>query len=514
MSDRQVAVDDGEDLRGRSALLLLASPRAGARALFLLSQSEAIVNTSPLPAARFLRVVVNASAALPFGDHAFDCVIVDGDQVPLRSRNIESSRNLAREVGRVVRPDGQCVVVARHNRVPARRVAIGRYLLALPGNSWKQALTTDAFGATDLAAVGMNGRRITELAMMGPGTAAAAGSQRMDFRATVFTRAPGRAVSLLERVLSEIAATTTDDSGGSIDRLLVRKIGKTAVMASCGGRRVLVKVPRTPVAQRRAGRNFDALQRLHLSDAITPDNRAIIPRAIRHGCIGDYAYYAEEMLDGRELTESALQSSSWQPDAVQFITGLHVRTRQERVVDDACFEARFAAPVRRIQDACHLEDTATARAFDGIVAAMREVVGQPMPFVWAHGDFALTNCLYDTAGRLSAVVDWELFSPEGLPLLDILQCMPIAGESNGRPRWQRFDVIASLLRQGIPRDEGSELGKYLSRVGISDRVVPPLLLMYWVDHVANRIQSRRADPVWMRKRVLQPLAVLKQQVAP
>jgi hypothetical protein len=42
--------------------------------------------------------------------------------------------------------------------------------------------------------------------------------------------------------------------------------------------------------------------------------------------------------------------------------------------------------------------------------------------------------------------------------------------------------------------------------------VRPLLMMYWVDHVANRIESRRADPVWMRKRVLQPLAVLKPQV--
>jgi len=92
--------------------------------------------------------------------------------------------------------------------------------------------------------------------------------------------------------------------------------------------------------------------------------------------------------------------------------------------------------------------------------------------------------------------------------------MPIAGESNARPRWQRFDVVSSLLRHGIPPDEGNELRKYLARVGISDRVVPALLLMYWVDHVANRIESRRGDSVWMRKRVLQPLAVLKQQVAP
>ncbi len=328
-------------------------------------------------------------------------------------------------------------------------------------------------------------------------------------QATVFARAPV-AGSLLDRVLSEIAAT---GPRGSIERLLVRKIGKTAIMASCGDRRVLIKVPRTPVARFRAERNFKALERLHQSDALTAHDRALVPRATVRGCIGDYAYYGEEMLDGRELPQTALQSSAWQPDAVQFITSLHLRTRQERVVDEACFEARFAAPVRRIQAACRIDDAANARTFDAIVAAMREVVGQPMPFVWAHGDFALTNCLYDATGGLSAVVDWELFSPEGLPLLDLLQCMPIAGESNAHERWQRFDVVASLLRHAIPHDGAHELRKYVARVGMSDRVVPAILLMYWVDHVANRIESRRADSVWMRKRVLQPLAVLKGQVA-
>src|SRR5687768_4841031 len=116
--------------------------------------------------------------------------------------------------------------------------------------------------------------------------------------APLCSRARGPAGSLLDRVVSEIAATTAGDSRGSIDRLLVRKIGKTAIMASCGSRRVLVKIPRTPVAQRRAERNFDAIQRLHQSDAVTPGDRAMIPRAILSGCISDYAYYGEEMLDG------------------------------------------------------------------------------------------------------------------------------------------------------------------------------------------------------------------------
>ncbi len=129
MSGTHVAGDQGDDLHGRTALLLLASPRADARALFLLSRSEAIVNTSPLPAARFLRVAVSSSAALPFADNVFDYVVVDGDQVPLRSagRNRGPARNLEHEVARVLRHDGQCVLVARHNRVPVRRAEIGQY---------------------------------------------------------------------------------------------------------------------------------------------------------------------------------------------------------------------------------------------------------------------------------------------------------------------------------------------------------------------------------------------------
>ena len=65
-------------------------------------------------------------------------------------------------------------------------------------------------------------------------------------------------------------------------------------------------------------------------------------------------------------------------------------------MDAACFEERFAGPVRRIQASCPADDSVTPRVFDGIIAAMQEVIGQPLPFVWAHGDYALTNCLFET----------------------------------------------------------------------------------------------------------------------
>jgi hypothetical protein len=164
-------------------------------------------------------------------------------------------------------------------------------------------------------------------------------------------------------------------------------------------------------------------------------------------------------------------------------------------------------PVQLIQHALEPEH---GPALKVLIHAMATIKGQELPLVWSHGDFALGNCLYDSSSRLSAVVDWELFSDESLPLLDVLHSMPVPGETNSHPRWQRFDLVMGLLQTGAGRE--TKIGHYVETIGLSPSSVPPLLVMYWVDHISRRIAGRRNDSVWMRKRVLQPLGDLRQRL--
>ena len=153
-------------------------------------------------------------------------------------------------------------------------------------------------------------------------------------------------------------------------------------------------------------------------------------------------------------------------------------------------------------------DAAWMPAIERVRSLIAPITGERLPFVWTHGDYTLANCLYHRNGDLAAVVDWELSSREGLPLLDILQCMPVPNESNSDARWQRFDAVRMLFNdptlQRSPR-----LRAYVDGIGIPLTAVPTLLAMYWVDHVANRIDARAGDPHWMTKRVYQPLEAFK-----
>jgi hypothetical protein len=148
-------------------------------------------------------------------------------------------------------------------------------------------------------------------------------------------------------------------------------------------------------------------------------------------------------------------------------------------------------------------------ALERILSLLRQRLhGQMLPLVWSHGDFSLGNCLYDATGHLSGVVDWELFSEESLPLLDLFQCMPVHGESNSHPYWQRFQRVLQFIENESGFYDEPVLRHYASEIGIEKMHLVPLCLMYWVDHVARRIAARRHDPSWMRKRVIQPLADL------
>ena len=242
------AFDQGDDLHGRTALLLLAVPREASRALFLLSGSEAIVRPPPPLTARFVRVAVAAAQRLP----------VPAIHVRLRGRGRRSRASAqprlddritckprARSRARAApRRAMRCGRQGKGRARPSRRSCAVQ--LSGPGKAWKQALTADAFTASESAAVVMDGRRIAEIVITAQDAPAEACTRHAEVRATVFARASGGDQSLLTRVLSEIGRAASGDQRGSIDRLLVRKIGKTTIMASCGDRRVLSRGPWHP----------------------------------------------------------------------------------------------------------------------------------------------------------------------------------------------------------------------------------------------------------------------------
>ena len=489
---------EGEDLRGRSALPLLASTQTNARVLFLGAPGEAVINTVPFTTP-FQRVVV--ADALPFPTAAFGCVVIEAGGIA----SGRALRHMAAEVARVLQPDGDLLVLGRSSRIRRDLRSLRAYGLRSPAGAWTAALASHGFRRTATATSRCDRDRLVEIAWpengapSRPGSAATAG-----FEVGAFRREAAGAMPAMCAVLDEVAARLGSPRAARLERVLVRKIGKSALIASVGERRVIVRIPRSAMAEQRAERNFSALQQLHEASALPDSLRRLIPRALTRGVCRDYVYYVEECAHGRPLEDQSTRDS-WEPDALAFLSDLHLRTRRAVIVDDGFFQQRFVEPVRVIQRALVPDH---GSALNQLIHAMATIKGRELPLVWSHGDFALGNCLYDASGCLAAVVDWELFSTESLPLLDVLHSMPVPGETNSHPRWQRFDAVIKLLQTGTGR--GTKLGHYVEAIGLSPSTVPALLVMYWVDHISSRIEGRCDDAAWMRKRVLQPLGDLRQ----
>jgi aminoglycoside phosphotransferase (APT) family kinase protein len=448
-----------------------------------------------------------AAEALPFAGGTFDSIVVDFNSNALRQN---ARAGTLREVQRVMRPGGRCLILASTRRIPRNWRNWRQYYLAPPDRVWRELLTSDAgFTISNTTFARLDSTRIIELTApdMPPSVAGAIG----DSRVMILDRSGESGERpFLEKLTAELERSL-DSSPRPVrlERFLIRKIGKTTlVVAGSDERRYVVRVARTPIAVDRGRRNFETLETLRSTDLISSEMKSMVPRPRIAGTIDGYPYYVEELLAGtaRDNYRGWPPSAGWEPGALRFITEMHLATKRLLQVDREVFARFVTAPLDRIDRRCAKRDTSIA--IDALKAVLEcAFVGETLPVVWSHGDFSAGNCLYDRSRRLSAVVDWELFSTDHLPLLDILNVMEIPGERNAHPRWQRFDAIRTLLlNRKAP--ELPALRSYLDRMDIPQRVLPALSVMYWVDHVAKRIDARAGDSVWMQKRVLQPMAAL------
>ena len=498
---------NGEDLLGWSALSLLG--RANARPepwLFVSSPSLGWLSQGPLDDARFARTSSDYSRTWPFSDGSLGGAVIDGDALSRRGNAADLERTLeeaCRTAGRL----GEVLVVCRHRFVPRRPWAWREYRRP-SASRWRRAaaglgLRTEAAGAVELDGNRIDGVRVIDQDCCDKSKHKSA--DRLVFRVAASGR---REAHSLEAMVAH--ASRSCGAALGIDRMAVRKIGKTAVfLSSASGQRYVMRVARTPIAHARATRNFESLVWLHevgLPDSIT----CRVPAAGMQGRHAAYSYYVESWMKGRpgpQAAKSPTVSGLWSMEAFDFITGLHTATIQRTTLDGKVMARLVHEPADRLARACGSTDV-EQQVREVVRACEASLRGRLLPLVRTHGDFTDSNCLFDATGKLTAVVDWEVSLAQGLPFLDLLQLMPIPGETGTSPRWQRFDAWLDIWRNYERVVSDPVLGRYLRALDLEPGVIPGLILAQWLTHVGDRIEARRDDERWMRLRVWQPIESL------
>jgi aminoglycoside phosphotransferase (APT) family kinase protein len=124
----------------------------------------------------------------------------------------------------------------------------------------------------------------------------------------------------------------------------------------------------------------------------------------------------------------------------------------------------------------------------------RRLLGRVVPTVWLHGDYKLENCIFDPrTQRLTALIDWELAAPMGLPFVDLFYLLCYRHVTCGTAD-DVLEVAASALHgAGWEAGEREQLREYSGALGLDGALLDDCAAVFVVHHVGLRFHYAADD---------------------
>jgi aminoglycoside phosphotransferase (APT) family kinase protein len=143
---------------------------------------------------------------------------------------------------------------------------------------------------------------------------------------------------------------------------------------------------------------------------------------------------------------------------------------------------------------------------------VRNLDGIEIPIVPQHGDCKLENVLGDPQRPMQLrLLDWELWRPDGLPLLDLLHLL-----LSRRRRQSGYSIGGSICRWLLPGDFAPWEQALIDGLtqGLERQYVRAAPVLYWLQRVAP-IVERRSWPHdgWAQANIEQVIERMKDRRA-
>jgi hypothetical protein len=295
-----------------------------------------------------------------------------------------------------------------------------------------------------------------------------------------------------------------------IERLLVSPNGVAiAIVESNHGARAVLKTAYRAGAEGRVARNASALIFLDDHAARLGAWSHAAPELLAQGTAGAWTFTLEEHVRGTPLQSwTQTEAIAALSPAAAFLHALASIGEPPRALGAEFLERTSGASVRA---SCALLPPDLACKLQGRwEACLEQIMGVAVPLGPRHGDFKLENLLGEPGTGTMRVLDWELWSPRGLPLLDALHLIGsrrarAAGVSMGEMvrRW--------ILPQDLEHHERHLLRSLSSH--LDPRFVAAAPFLYWLDRLGP-IAARGAWPsgAWAQTNVIRVLEALPPAV--
>lgn len=224
----------------------------------------------------------------------------------------------------------------------------------------------------------------------------------------VSSSSPG--LSWFERVLDleSVKAAMPGLENGYIKRVFAGNRGVTVIIYGNQRKNCVWRIASESEGVERVNINAQALQDL---SSVGDDKSSIIPSLLYLGKELGCVFSIEEMLPGndRKSRDGDETARTWM-NALQ----LSMKVKGDYGVDRHA--EIVASSIKRLTAFCDSEASTVVERVDQVIKD--QFRGRQIDFVPLHGDLKEGNFLYGNNEKLSAVIDWDMYSKTNFPLVD------------------------------------------------------------------------------------------------
>ncbi len=475
---------------------------------------------------------------LPLADGSIDLVVVPGlaewFQAVAGTRAISQTcgSDLLRELRRLLAPDGQVYLATDHRNGIARLLGERRLAGArFSPRTLRRAATAAGFGDTahyapvpfrhkfhqmvDTARTDRlnfcldpyrtRGRAVRPLVKAWDALNRGGRLERRLYAAlpgvsAVLSTGPARP-SVAERILLHLGGKgLVAPSARTISKYYVRPKGVAVLAAgvpSDGG--VVIRLPLDDRAEASCRVHHVALETMTADRRIPADVRALFPTPVAQGTFEGQPFFAETGVGG-ELGRVYYSRSARRYDrailsAAEVLRQLRRATEQPVLIGEAEFNRLCGTWMTELREYVGLPSRA---AFDQMTRWLRQtLLGATLPLGWYHGDYDFANLLYGPGDQVTGILDFEIWDPRGLPLIDLVLLLarrPI--RKQGLAFGELF--LRIILTHDLPPMEAGVLATEMRTTGVDEHRYRAIALCCWLNHLRLRRDSWLVrSPSWL-----------------
>jgi aminoglycoside phosphotransferase (APT) family kinase protein/SAM-dependent methyltransferase len=298
--------------------------------------------------------------------------------------------------------------------------------------------------------------------------------------------------SFAERLLEKIGSEAgLQPSGYRLARYYVRPKGAVVLVGgdpATGG--VIVRAPLNASAEESCARQHAAIEAFARDERLSAPLHALFPAPIAQGHLEEQPFFAENAVSGEvgrlyysrpeRRFDRAIQN------AAEVLRQLRRATEEPVLIDEAEFNRHCGDWLTELRG---VVSTESHEALDLIERVLRNALeGVTLPLGWYHGDYDFANLLYGPDDAVTGILDFEVFEPKGLPLIDF---MVLLARRPIRRRGFAFGTlfVRAIFERKLPPLEAELLEREMRTLGIDEPLYRALALCCWLNHLRLRRDS-------------------------